>query len=99
MAPESSTTPSHSVPVTSRHDLLNLYDYEAAAQRALPAHVWDFVAGASMDEVTLRRNRAAFEALALRPRYLRDVGVPEVSTTMLGAPISMPVFISPAGQQ
>jgi 4-hydroxymandelate oxidase len=85
--------------VISRRDLINLFDYERAAQRALPKHVWDFVAGGSMDEVTLRRNRAAFEAIALRPRYLRDVGVPEVKTTMLGAEITMPVFISPAGLQ
>jgi 4-hydroxymandelate oxidase len=80
-------------------DLINLHDYEAAAEAALPAHLWDFIAGGAMDEVTLRRNRTAFEELALRPRYLRQVGEPELATTVLGCEISMPVFVSPAGMQ
>ena len=50
-----------------------------------------------MDEITTRRNRSALDALALRPRFLRDVGNPELSTTVLGSPISLPVIIAPAG--
>lgn len=78
---------------------INLFEYEAAAEKVLPRHLWDFIAGGSQDEITVRRNRSAFEALALRPRYLRDVRERSLETTLLGSPVSMPIFISPAGQQ
>src|SRR4051812_16848147 len=80
-------------------DHVNLYDFEAAAERTLPPASWDFIAGGAMDEVTLRRNRSAYEALALRPRYLRDVSVRDLTTTVLGTELSLPIFVSPAGMQ
>ena len=40
---------------------LNLHEYEAAARALLSPMVFDFVAGGSGDEVTLRGNRAAFD--------------------------------------
>ncbi len=78
-------------------DLLSLFDYEARAKQALPHNVWDFIAGGAQDGVTTRHNREAFEAIALRPRFLRDVTQRDLSTTVLGQPISFPVMISPAG--
>ena len=50
-----------------------------------------------MDEFTTRRNRAAFEQLTLRPRFLRDVQERKIATTVLGQEISMPVMVAPAG--
>ena len=52
-----------------------------------------------MDEFTTRRNRTAFEDLTLRPRFLRDISHRNISTTVLGEPISLPVMICPAGGQ
>ena len=78
-------------------DPINLYDYEARAQQILPPHIWDSIAGGAMDEVTTRRNRTAFEALMLRARLLRDVSHRDLSTTVLGAEISFPVMMAPAG--
>jgi len=80
-----------------RLDPINLYDYEAMAQRALPHHIWDFIAGGAMDEVTTRRNRSAFETLALRPRFLRDISQRDLTTTVLDTEISLPIMVSPAG--
>lgn len=80
-----------------RLDPINLYDYEERAQQALPHHTWDFIAGGAMDEVTTRRNRTAFEALTLRPRFLRDITQRDIATTVLGTEISLPVMIAPAG--
>jgi 4-hydroxymandelate oxidase len=79
--------------------LLNLSDYEAAAAEALAPGVFDFVAGGAYDERTVARNRFAFEALTLNPRYIRDVSRRELETTVLGETISLPVFVSPAGLQ
>ncbi len=79
--------------------LINLADYEAAARDRLPREIWDFIAGGSMDGISLRRNRSAFEALALQPRNLRDVTSRDLRTTVLGTPVSMPIIVSPAGVQ
>ena len=56
---------------------------------------WDFYAGGSDDEVTLRANRTAFERIRLRPRVLVDVNVCDLHTTVLGTPVSMPILIAP----
>jgi 4-hydroxymandelate oxidase len=76
---------------------INLYDYEARAKQCLPHNNWEFIEAGSMDEFTTKRNRSAFEALTLRPRFLRDVGERKLATTVLGTEISLPVMVSPAG--
>jgi len=80
-----------------RLDPINLYEYEARAQQVLPHDYWDFIAGGSKDELTTRRNRTAFDAISLRPRFLREVAERKQETTVLGTPISFPVMICPAG--
>src|SRR5215471_141283 len=57
---------------------------------------FDFYAGGSDDEVTLRANRKAFERIRLRPRVLVDVNTCDLRTTVLGTPVSMPILIAPA---
>ena len=79
-----------------RLEPLNLLDFEARAKEALPHSIWDFIEGGAMDETTTRRNRAALEAIALRPRFLVDTSSRGLSTTVLGSGISFPVMISPA---
>jgi 4-hydroxymandelate oxidase len=76
---------------------MNLFDFEARAKEALPRQIWDFIEAGAFDEVTTRRNRAALDAIALRPRFLVDVQSRDVSTTVLGQAVSLPVMISPAG--
>src|SRR5436190_854474 len=61
-------------------------DLRRVARRRLPRAVFDYVDGGAEDEVTLRRNRSAFEALELLPTVLRDVDHVDPSTTVLGRP-------------
>ncbi|MGZ3626158.1 MAG: alpha-hydroxy acid oxidase [Ktedonobacteraceae bacterium] len=76
-------------------DPINVFEYEAVAQSKMdPAH-WDFFAGGSDDEVTLRSNRAALERIRLRPRVLVDVSMIDTRTSVLGTPVSMPLLIAP----
>ena len=75
---------------------INLYDYEARAKQVLPHNYWEFIEAGAMDELTTARNRSAFEALTLRPRFMKDVAERKISTTVLGTDISFPVMISPA---
>ncbi len=45
--------------------------------------------------MTLRENRAAFARLRLRPRVLVDCSTIDMSTSVLGIPISMPILVAP----
>jgi isopentenyl diphosphate isomerase/L-lactate dehydrogenase-like FMN-dependent dehydrogenase len=76
-------------------DLVNVFDYEKLAATKVDPPAWDFYQGGSDDEITLRANRQAFERIRLRPRVLVDVSKCDLSTSVLGTPISMPVVIAP----
>ncbi len=58
-------------------------------------HAW--AAAGAGEEVTLARNRLALNRLALVPRVGRDVSEVDVSTSVVGVPMAMPVFLAPVG--
>lgn len=72
---------------------------ETAARGTLPLMAYDYFAGGSDDEASLRDNVAAWQRIRLRPRVLRDVSVIDTSTTVLGTPVAMPVLVAPVGYQ
>ena len=74
---------------------INVFDYEMLAEERMdPAH-WDFYAGGSDDEVTVRANLSDFARIRLRPRVLVDISRCDTSTTVLGTPVSMPILVAP----
>lgn len=77
---------------------INLFDYEALAQQKMEKAHWDFYCGGCDDEVTLRANHTAFEHIRLRPRMLVDVSTIDMTTTVLGTPVSLPILIAPTAQ-
>jgi 4-hydroxymandelate oxidase len=76
---------------------LNVLEYEEAARDVLPLTVFDYIAGGSGDELTLRANREAFARWRLVPRVLRGISHPDLRTTVLGQPIALPVLLAPVG--
>jgi isopentenyl diphosphate isomerase/L-lactate dehydrogenase-like FMN-dependent dehydrogenase len=72
-------------------------DVVQAARAAMPAPLWQFSGSGPESEISLRRNRAAYDRLALLPRLLRDVSSRDLSTTMLGHRLTMPVMLAPIG--
>jgi len=80
-------------------DLVNVWDYERAAEERLDPGAFGYVAGGANDEWTLRENRAAFERWILRPRVLVDVSRVTTTTTVLGTESSMPLFVAPTAFQ
>lgn len=74
---------------------LNLAEFERLAAERLPPMAYDYYAGGARDEVTLRENRAAYERIGLRYRVLRDVRERDLSISLLGRTISMPVLLAP----
>lgn len=78
---------------------INLSDYEQLAQTRVEPIAWDYIQGGSDDEVTLRANCTAFERIWLRPRMLVNGTTCDLSTTVLGTPVSMPILVAPMAYQ
>lgn len=76
---------------------VNIDEYEAIAKAKMSQGEYDFIAGAATDEITLRRTRAVFDALMLRPRMMVDISQRDLRTTVLGQEIRFPIMLDPAG--
>jgi L-lactate dehydrogenase (cytochrome) len=77
--------------------ITNIEDLRVLAKRRVPKALFDYVDGGSYDQMTLRANRAEFEAVTLRQRVMVDTSKRDLSTVMLGEKVSMPVAIAPTG--
>ena len=75
--------------------LLNIADYARTARGRLPKDVCDYFEGGALDEITLAENTAGWDRLKLHYRVLAGVGPRDLSTTMLGQPVSMPIAVAP----
>src|ERR1044072_2130097 len=76
---------------------INLFEFEDIARARLTKVEYDYIAGGATDELSVERNRGAFASWALRPRVLRDVSRLDLSTTIFGAKVALPVLIAPCG--
>ncbi len=77
----------------------NVDDFRALARRRLPAPIFHYIDGAADDEVTYRRNTAAFETCDLVPDVLVGVEHVDLSVTVLGRRLELPLFCSPTALQ
>ena len=79
--------------------MLDLAALERRARERLDPAAYDYFAGGADDELTLAGNPVAWERVRLRPHVLRDVGAVSTATTVLGAPVSLPVLVAPIAYQ
>lgn len=77
----------------------SLADFEPLAEEALDRPSFDYIAGGSGEEITLRENVDAFRRRRLRPRVLVDVSEIDTSTTALGRPLAIPIGVAPMAFQ
>src|SRR5260221_14788513 len=80
-------------------DCHNFHDFRRLAERRLPGPIFNYIDGAADDEGTLRRNTASFERCDLLPSVLRGVQTVDMSGTVLGQKLAMPIYCSPAALQ
>ncbi|HLW66584.1 MAG TPA: alpha-hydroxy acid oxidase [Gemmataceae bacterium] len=78
-------------------ETVNLQDFEILARQRLAADVIGFIASGAADEITLRRNRHAYDDIFLCYRVLRGVGKRDLTTTLFKKKVSFPVLIAPTG--
>ena len=80
-------------------DCYNFEDFRKLAKKNLPAPIFHYIDGGSDDETTLKRNTESFLKCDLVPNILAGVGEPDLSTTVFGQKIDMPLFLSPVAMQ
>ncbi len=72
-------------------------DFQRAAKARLPRFLFDYADGGAYAEQTLRRNTADLGDIALRQRVLQDVATIDLSTTLFGRAMPLPVALAPIG--
>ncbi|MFI9387264.1 alpha-hydroxy-acid oxidizing protein [Kutzneria sp. NPDC052558] len=80
-------------PVKRAH---TLHDLRRAARGRVPKAVFDYVEGGADEEISLRRNRSAFERVEFSPQVLVG-GDADTTTTILGRPAALPLILAPTG--
>ena len=71
----------------------NTEDFRKLAKKKLPFPIFHYIDGAADDEITYRRNTAAFNDVDLVPNVLRGVDKVDLSTTIFGKKLDLP-FLS-----
>jgi len=77
----------------------NVKDFRSLAKRKLPRPIFHYIDGAADDEVAYRRNTEAYERCDLVPNVLAGVECIDMSTTVMGQKLDMPLFCSPTALQ
>ncbi len=80
-------------------DIANLADHELLAHQQLDDNAWAYFSGGAADEITLRANRSAWDALALWPRVLRPLAGGHTRVQLLGRTLAHPILLAPVAFQ
>ncbi|MES0825046.1 alpha-hydroxy acid oxidase [Ruegeria sp. SCP11] len=77
----------------------NFHDFRRLAKQRLPGPIFNYIDGGADDEVTYRENTNAFDRCDLLPSVLRGVSEVDMSVTVMGQKLDMPVYCSPTALQ
>ena len=77
----------------------NINSFKHLAKKKLPSPIFNYIDGAADDEVTYRRNTKSFDDVDLVPNVLRGVEDVDLTTTVFGKKINMPIYCAPTAVQ
>ena len=77
----------------------NVNDFRKLAKKRLPGPIYHYIDGAADDEITYRRNTDAFDQCDLVPNVLAGVNDIDMSTTVMGQKLDMPLYCAPTALQ
>ena len=80
-------------------DCHNFQDFRTLAKKRLPSPIFNYIDGGADDETTYRRNTAAFETCDLVPSVLTGVKDVDLSVTVMGQKLALPIYCSPTALQ
>lgn len=75
-------------------EMFNAFDFEQVAKLKMDTEGWNYYSSGADDEITLRENHGAFQRIWFKPRVLVNVEKIDTSSTLLGFPSSIPLYIS-----
>ena len=76
--------------------LLNIDDLEAQATKLIPKKAWAYYYSGGDDLISKKLNNTAYRDILLRPRIFFDCTECDLSTTLLGNKVNLPIYVSPA---
>ena len=77
----------------------NFKDFRKLAKSRLPSPIFHYIDGAADDEVTYRRNTEAYDQCDLVPNVLTGVEKVDMSTTVMGQKLDLPIYCAPTALQ
>ena len=80
-------------------DIVTLADHEQHARQHLDDNAWAYFSGGAGDEITLRANRSAWDALPLWPRVLQPLAGGHTRVDLLGRTLAHPILLAPVAFQ
>ena len=80
-------------------DCHNFKDFRALSKQKLPAPIFHYIDGAADDELTYKRNTSAFDDVDLVPKVLAGVENIDMSVTVMGQKLDMPLYCAPTALQ
>jgi isopentenyl diphosphate isomerase/L-lactate dehydrogenase-like FMN-dependent dehydrogenase len=83
----------------SAADAIDVFDFEAAAERLLPPAHWGYLATGVDGDATLRANRDGFSRFLIRARRVIDVARVDQAVSLFGATWPTPIGLAPIGSQ
>ena len=80
-------------------DCHNFSDFRKLAKQKLPSPIFHYIDGAADDEVTYRRNTEAYDQCDLVPNVLTGIEKVDMSTTVMGQKLDLPIYCAPTALQ
>jgi L-lactate dehydrogenase (cytochrome) len=77
----------------------NVKDFRRLAKKRLPAPIFHYIDGAADDEITYRRNTDSYDDCDLVPNVLAGIDEVDMSTTVMGQKLDMPLYFAPTALQ
>lgn len=77
----------------------NVKDFKNLAKSRLPSPIFHYIDGAADDEITYRRNTEAYDQCDLVPNVLTGVEKVDMSTTVMGQKLDLPIYCAPTALQ
>lgn len=86
-------------PLSSKPTRLTVssYDFEEAAIKTASKKTFAFYSTAATDCWTRDMNQSMYKRIWFRPRVMRNVAEVDTSSSVLGIPVKVPLFICPTG--
>jgi isopentenyl diphosphate isomerase/L-lactate dehydrogenase-like FMN-dependent dehydrogenase len=76
---------------------VNVMDFAVLAQKKMDPVAWDYLAGGSEEEASLRDNLAGYQKIILRPKVLTGVGKIDTALELFGLKLDYPILLDPTG--